>query len=153
MRVFRICRSDRARFDGEGARIAGGRWNTPGLRLVYTAQSESLAILEMLVHLTERQIPVNHVCVPAEVPDSLIESLPDQALPPGWRMDSAATAHIGSRWIQAGTSAVLRIPSVVIPREWNYLISPIHPAFSAIVVQHRLPIEFDPRLWQNKSVD
>jgi len=149
MRVFRICRSDRVQFDGEGARIAGGRWNLPGLQMVYTAQSESLAILEMLVHLSERQIPVNHVCVPAEVPDNLIQPLPDQALPPGWRMDSAATAQIGSRWIRGGTAAVLRVPSVVVPREWNYLISPIHPGSSTIEVQDHLPIEFDPRLWKN----
>jgi len=149
MRVFRICRSDRVQFDGEGARIAGGRWNLPGLQLVYTAQSESLAILELLVHLTERQIPVNHVCVPAEVPDNLIQPLPDQALPPDWRMDSAATAQIGSRWIRGGTSAVLRVPSIVVPREWNYLISPIHPASSTIEVRDHLPIEFDPRLWKN----
>jgi RES domain-containing protein len=149
MRVFRICRADRTQFDGEGARIAGGRWNSPGLRLVYTAQTESLAILEMLVHLTEHQIPVNHFCVPAEVPGHLIEPLPERALPPDWRMQPAATAELGSQWIRSGKSAVLRVPSVIVPREWNYLISPSHPAFSAIKVHDRLPIEFDPRLWKN----
>lgn len=138
MRVFRICRSDRNQFDGEGAKIAGGRWNTPGLRLVYTAQSESL---------------VNHVCVPAEVADGLIESLPNQSLPPEWRKDSAVTSRIGSRWIRVGSSAVLRVPSVIVPREWNDLISPIHRAFSTIAGQNGLPIEFDPRLWEKKSIN
>ena len=153
MRVFRICRADRVRLDGEGARIAGGRWNLPGVPLVYTAQSESLAILEMLVHLTERQIPVNHVCVPAELPESLVETLPEADLPPDWRRNSAAPAQTGSRWIETGSSAVLKVPSVIVPREWNYLISPLHPAFPAIMAHPPLPVEFDPRLWENRSTN
>jgi len=87
--------------------------------------------------------------VPAEVPDDLIQPLPDHSLPSDWRMDPAATAQIGSRWIRGGNSPVLRVPSVIVPREWNYLISPIHPAFSTIDVHDHLPIEFDPRLWKN----
>ncbi len=148
MRVFRICRADRAEFDGEGARMAGGRWNAPGLPVVYTAGSESLAILELLVHVTEQQIPIHHVCIAAEFPDSVIEALPDAALPAAWRMNSEATARIGTRWLRAERSAVLRVPSVIVPREWNFLINPGHPEFAKVTVGKPLPIEFDPRLWK-----
>ena len=153
MRVYRICRSDRVKFDGEGARKAGGRWNHPGVRLVYTAQSESLALLETLVHLIERQMPTNHVCVPAEIPDELIEWLPDVDLPKDWRTNSVSTAHIGSRWLESGRLPVLSVPSVVVPRERNYLIKPSDSRFAAIVIQDPLPTDFDPRFWKDKKVN
>jgi RES domain-containing protein len=149
MRVYRICRSDRVKFDGEGARKAGGRWNRPGLRLVYTAQSESLALLEILVHLIERQMPTSHVCVPAEIPDELVERLPDADLPADWRADPVSTASIGSTWCDSGKLPVLSVPSVVVPRERNYLIKPSHPSFAAIAISEPVSAEFDPRFWKN----
>ena len=152
-RVYRICRSDRVKFDGEGARIAGGRWNHPGTRLVYTAQSESLALLETLVHLMERQMPTNHVCVPAEIPDELIEWFPDADLPKDWRTSPVSTVAAGSKWYESGRLPVLSVPSVVVPRERNYLLRPSHSRFTGIVVLNPLPAEFDPRFWKVKSVN
>ena len=152
-RVYRICRSDRVKFDGEGARIAGGRWDHPGMRLAYTAQSESLALLEALVHLIERQMPANHVCVPAEIPDELIEWLPDVDLPNDWRANPVSTAGIGSKWCESGRLPVLSVPSVVVPRERNYLIKPSHPRRAAIVILDPLSTQFDPRFWKNTKVN
>ena len=151
MRVYRICSASRVKFDGEGARVAGGRWNNPGFRLVYTAQSESLAVLETLVHLIERQMPTNHVCVPAEIPEELIEWLPDADLPKDWRSNPISTARIGSKWCESAKLPVLRVPSVVIPRERNYLIRPSHHGFAGIAVLDPLPAQFDPRFWNKKA--
>src|ERR1035441_10676955 len=79
-----------------------------------------------LVHLIERQMPTNHVCVPAEIPEELIEWLPDADLPKDWRSNPISTARIGSKWCESAKLPVLSVPSVVIPRERNYLIRPSH---------------------------
>lgn len=122
-------------FSGEGARLYGGRWNRKGVAMVYTAGSQSLVMLEMLVQ--DEPLRARYVMVPATLPKNLkIERvIPDQ-LPADWR-DLGARQRlqaIGTDWARRRSSAVLAVPSVVIPTETNYLLNPLHPAFARIEI-------------------
>jgi RES domain-containing protein len=149
-RGWRIVKASHAAaaFDGEGARLYGGRWNSPGSALVYTAQSEALAALELLVHLRAPQLLASYVSIPADFDEELVEVLPAARLPSGWRRYPAASAlqRIGDRWVAEGRSAVLRVPSAVVPRESNYLLNPAHRAFARVAVGRPAAFEFDGRL-------
>ncbi|MEX2081250.1 MAG: RES family NAD+ phosphorylase, partial [Dehalococcoidia bacterium] len=115
---------------GEGARLYGGRWNPRGVALVYTSGSQSLAILELLVHLDLEQVPPDMVAIPIDIPDSLaMDTLEPESLPGDWRRypAPAALARLGADWAESGHAAVLRVPSALVPEEWNYLLSPSHP--------------------------
>lgn len=122
-------------FSGEGARLFGGRWNRKGTSMVYTAGSQSLATLEMLVQ--DEPLRARYVMIPATLPGSLrIERITPEALPPDWRRLSAReqTQAIGTTWAKQNSSAVLAVPSAVIPAEFNYLLNPLHPSFSKIEI-------------------
>ena len=135
-------------FDGEGARLYGGRWNSPGTALVYTAESRALAMLEILTHLPTAALLGLFVCIPVRFDDALVTELRRNALPADWRREPApaSTRQLGDAWVQAGGSAVWRVPSVVVPPESNYLFNPAHPDFRAIKIGAAEPIRFDARL-------
>jgi RES domain-containing protein len=118
---------------------------------VYASATLSLAALELFVHLEAEDAPEDLVAVPAEIPDDLrrLEIAMDE-LPADWRRYPAPErlADLGSAWVRAGTTAVLVVPSAVIPQERNYLLSPAHPAFARIRVGRATPFSFDPRLWK-----
>jgi len=122
-------------FSGEGARHYGGRWNRKGVTMVYTASSQSLAMLEMLVQ--DEPLRARYVMIPAILPKRLkIERIVPDQLPANWR-DPAAREQlqsIGTDWISRGSSAVLAVPSSVIPAETNYLLNPYHPSFAKIEI-------------------
>lgn len=132
-------------FSGEGARLYGGRWNSPGTGVVYTSGSKALAALESLVHLNP---PVIFKCVaiPIEFDDALVEKL--TALPLDWteKPPPPANMEIGDLWAKAARSAVLELPSAIIPGEPNYLLNPAHPDFNKIAIGKPEPFSFDPRL-------
>jgi RES domain-containing protein len=135
-------------FSGEGARLYGGRWNSPGVAVVYTAQSASLAALEMLVRLhAERRMP-NYVLFACAFDDSLVEPIAKSDLPPGWRADPAPPRlqQLGEQWVLSGRSAILRVPSAVIETEFNYLLNPVHPDFGGIEIAEPVPFALDLRL-------
>lgn len=137
-------------FSGEGARLFGGRWNPKGHSVVYTAESRSLALLEMLVQ--DDPLRARYVLIPVRITDAVSVSEIDLAsLPPDWR--SLATRDtlqaIGRNWLEQGTSAVLAVPSAVVPAERNYLINPNHPDFARIEVGTAEPLETDLRLMRN----
>jgi RES domain-containing protein len=148
--AWRIVKATRARsaFDGEGARRHGGRWNSPGLRLVYTAESVSLAALELLVHLQSSRLLAAYALVPARFDSALVEAVAARDLPPRWREYPAPVElqEIGDRWARSRPTAVLQVPSSVVPMESNFLINPDHPDFSRIEVGTPEPFELDPRL-------
>lgn len=135
-------------FDGEGPRLYGGRWNSPGVRVAYASGSIALAILEVLVHLKASQFLRSYLLVYADVPDDLIEVLPPSSLPPTWRQSPAPpdVAAIGDSWVSAGTAAVLRVPSAIVASESNYLLNPAHPAFARIAIGTPEPFSLDQRL-------
>jgi len=134
-------------FSGEGARLYGGRWNRKGTPLVYTAGSQSLAMLEMLVQ--DEPLRANYMMIPATLPDSLdIERIDVAQLPADWR-DLAAREQLqalGSEWAKHQSSAVLAVPSAVIPVETNYLLNPLHPAYPEIEIGMPQPFITDLRL-------
>ena len=120
-------------FTGEGARRYGGRWNRKGIPLVYTSCSQSLAMLEMLVQ--DDPLRARYVMIQARIPRGVtIERVAPEALPADWRELAARERlqAIGTAWAVQSSSAVLAVPSAVIPAESNYLLNPLHPAFAKI---------------------
>lgn len=135
-------------FDGDGARVEGGRWNSPGTPMVYTSQSAALAALELLVHLGRGSILSAYVLIPCTFNDALLYRLDRGRLPKNWRSYPAAPELqlIGDEWAKSDTSAVLEVPSAVIDTDSNYLLNPTHPGFQTISVMDPQPFEFDLRL-------
>lgn len=135
-------------FDGEGARRWGGRWNSRGTPMVYTAQSRSLAVLELLVHLDASDLMRFYRLIGVTFPRSLVTVLNPASLPRRWRRRPAPAAlrAIGDDWVRSGASTVLQVPSVVVPGESNYLINVLHPDFPKLVIGAPEPFRFDPRL-------
>ncbi|MEJ7843762.1 MAG: RES domain-containing protein [Rubrobacter sp.] len=147
---WRIVKNRRVRsaFDGEGARLYGGRWNSPGTRMVYVAGSVSLAVLEVLVHLGDARVLTSYSLCAVDFDDGLIEPLDRSRLPADWRSYPAPPGlrEIGNAWVRGGSSTILEVPSAVVERESNYLINPEHPDFVSVNVGDPEPFEFDSRL-------
>jgi RES domain-containing protein len=135
-------------FDGEGARLYGGRWNSPGVRMVYTSESLALAALEMLTHLGKSDLLASYSRCAVHFDDSLITSLDRSRLPANWRNYPAPPELqvLGDTWVTRGTSVVLEVPSVLIETESNYLINPLHPDFGSLTIEDVEPFVFDTRL-------
>jgi len=155
MTVFRIAKkkfiSD---LSGEGARLYGGRWNQKGSSVLYTSESRSLATVEYLVHLPISVLP-SDVCI-AEIEIQEIASTQTVEiadLPKYWMNYPAPMElmEIGEEWKRIGTSLVLKVPSVVVKNEWNYLINPIHPSFQNVKVVSIEEYIFDQRLMRKNS--
>lgn len=131
-------------FDGEGARLNGGRWNSLGTRMVYTASSLSLATLEILVHTEDISVIYELFSViPISFDHSLVKTISGKSLPQGWNAPQSVseTQIIGDRWIEQGSLAILEVPSAVTGNESNYLINPFHPDFSLIKIDKRFRFE------------
>jgi len=136
-------------FDGEGARLYGGRWNTPGHAAVYLASSRSLAALELLVHLPSaaRSFPLCRFEV--DIPDGSLLRLEDYSvLQSSWLGASIhpATQQLGDAWLKDRTTLALAVPSAIIPEEMNYLLNPGHPDFGQLKILPPQAFSFDPRL-------
>ena len=119
--------------NSEGARRYGGRWNHPGTPVIYTSSTRSLAALEVLAH--NGAIPADYHVVVVDVPDNVaIESIALEQLPRRWPRDTQAfdTAEHGTQWARSLRTAVLRVPSAVIPSEVNYILNPLHREFAEI---------------------
>jgi RES domain-containing protein len=149
MVVWRITTSRylRRAFDGEGARLYGGRWNSPGLAAVYCAAHQSLAILEMLVQ--DQPLRARYVLLPLTVPATMrIDAIEGKRLPRDWRAPTGMTAtrRLGDEWLFAGRGAVLRVPSAVLPAECNYLINPRHADFGRLEIGAPEKLATDARL-------
>jgi RES domain-containing protein len=148
MRLWRLARRPYRALDGEGARLAGGRWNSAGTPLVYTSVHLSLAALELLVHVDPDELPEDLVALEIEVPDGMpAESVAMDELPSDWREPGHLhCVALGDEWARRGQSAILRVPSVVIPSEQNWLVNPRHPDAARLVVRRFEPFSFDERL-------
>ncbi len=150
LRAFRLVKARHSAhaFDGEGARRFGGRWNHPGTRLVYASGSISLAALELLVHLESVEILAAYDLHELVFDEAWMVALDPAALPARWREDPAppAVRALGDAWVASGESAVLRVPSVLVPEEWNVLLNPDHPDFARIERLAPRPFRFDRRL-------
>jgi len=153
--VWRVCARAYAEeaFSGKGAAREGGRWNPPGLAVVYTSESLSLAALEFFAGLQMEDLALALVSIRAEIPDGLkVHTLEAKDLPAEWRAypAPASVQRLGTEWISRGESAVLSAPSTVIVVERNYLLNPRHSEFRRIVIQKPEPFELDPRMWKRR---
>ena len=135
-------------FNGEGASRTGGRWNSRGVWVVYTSASRSLAALETLVHLNP-PVLFRYVTLRMEFDDGLVEKADSDPLPVDWieHPPPPSTKDMGDRWVAEGRSAVLELPSVIIPGESNYLLNPAHPDSRHFVIGKPERFAFDPRLF------
>ena len=148
--AWRLCAAHRLpmAFSGEGSARRGGRWNLFGTRVVYTAESRALAMVELLVNAEDRARlgALEWIFVPATIPNELIER--PAKFSPSWRdyPHNRETQVFGSEWIKARRSVALPVPSAVVSGEFNYLLNPAHPDFKRVKVGKPEPFSFDPRL-------
>jgi RES domain-containing protein len=135
-------------FDGESARSAGGRWNSPGVPVVYAAETLSLALVEVLVHLKDAGTLPAYSTVRLDFDEAIVETLPASKLPGRWREypAPAETRAIGDRWVAEARSVLLRVPSVVVPNESDYVVNPKHPRFARVRRDPPVAFPFDRRL-------
>lgn len=136
-------------WSGQGAREAGGRWNSVGTAMIYLSQTASLTMLETLVHLQAPQLLDAFTLLSIEIPDKQIQTLDRQRLPETWSGEEAPAqlALLGDAWIASGVSLALRVPSALSPVEDNCLLNPQHPAlFDMMAGVKRIPFRFDTRL-------
>ncbi len=137
--------------DGEGARRFGGRWNRIGTPLIYTSESLALSALEYFVHL---DIPSNLdlllVAIKISIPKDLIHSLDTKKIPKNWQQNPPPldTQIIGSEWVEKNSSTVLKVPSILIPTEYNYLLNPNHPFFNQIKTEETFEFKYDDRMFK-----
>lgn len=149
MRAFRLCRATFPAYDGEGARRVGGRWNSRGTRVLYMSENRSLAVLEVLVHLSA-SLPDRYALGGADIPESATLEVVDEArLPASWATldphERYVTKRIGDEWVEKQRSVVLSVPSGILG-ERNYVLNPAHPEYSRIVFATPVPFRLDVRL-------
>lgn len=149
MRLWRIARRNHAGLDGEGARLYGARWSSPGTAVVYAASHLSLAALEYLVRVDPDDAPDDLVALRLDVPEeatALTHAPP--SLPAGWQRTPAPPEcqAIGDRWARNGQHLLLQLPSVLVPEESNLLVNPKHRDAPLVHVSGSRPLSFDPRL-------
>lgn len=148
MRLWRLTRAAHgaAPLSGQGAALAGGRWNSPGVRVAYTSTSRPLAVLEMLVHVTRDTVPPDMVLVPVDLPDRWIVEA--SAIPADWSdlPFSAGARGLGDQWVREARFLALMVPSVVLPAERNVLINPAHARIGRAVLRPPETFAFDRRL-------
>jgi RES domain-containing protein len=134
-------------FDGKGAALNPGRWNTAGVPVVYTAESRSLASLEILVHAEDTSLltAIRWVTIPVEIDESLIHV--PRTLPRNWWRipPSGSTRAFGTAWVKQARTPVLRVPSAVTRGEFNYVLNPRHPEFAQLRIGKAAPFTFDHR--------
>jgi Uncharacterized conserved protein, COG5654 len=141
MNVWRICRKPFADLSGDGARLHGGRWNSPGWPVVYTAETAALAVLEVRVHLDLdwTVLPDDYVLMEIDLPDDLsrqeIREIPTDPI------------AVGDSWLASGASELLKVPSFIIPESANILINVAHPNAARAATAAIRPFSFDERLW------
>jgi RES domain-containing protein len=150
--VFRLARAEfkDSMWSGEGGLYVDGRWHLPGKRIIYGAQSLSLAQLEVLVHIADRrQIPALSFAV-ASIPNTMsVPTIDLSALPSDWRQFapySGVTQRLGTKWLREMSSAVLKVPSAVSETEWNFLLNPGHTDFRLLNLGVSKDFSMDPRL-------
>lgn len=118
---------------------------------MYASATLSLAALEYFVHVKGRQVPFDLVAIPLVVPDYVIViDTSEDDLPPDWRLmpGPVSTQAIGSRWAEERRSAVMSVPSAIIPEERNYLLNPLHAGFQRLRIGEPSAFAFDPRMWK-----
>jgi RES domain-containing protein len=128
---------------GTGSSLHGGRWNPPGVEVIYASATISLAVLEILVHYSV--LPKDFVATAIEIPETIQRR---RFADPSWTVDTPLhiTQADGGAWIRERLSAMTSVPSFVVPSERNYLLNPSHSDFAGIMLDPSEPFRFDPRI-------
>lgn len=149
MLLWRI--SNHASLDGRGGLIASARWHTLGRPIVYLAETPAGALAEILVHLEldPAALPTHYQLLKAEAPDDIsIRTIGEPDLPANWRADLVHTRTVGDEWLASGSTALLKVPSSIVPETWNFLLNPHHADAARIrIVWHR-EYPWDRRLFE-----
>lgn len=155
IQLFRISKSQYINdLSGMGARIYGGRWNSPGYPVIYSSGSRSLAALEFLVHTPMMLAPDNLSIVEIQVKKNVKRlAVNEDELPSHWRDTPAPEqlAALGSEWLKSQLSLLLEVPSVVVEKEVNILINPMHPDMKFVKIAKVERFSFDPRLFDRRE--
>lgn len=150
MRLYRIGSALYPLFDGTGAMLHGGRWNSAGVRAIYCASTLAVAQLETLVHIGRTIPPTNHAWISIDLPEDVATTILGPAdLPPGWDHPTAkdVSQSVGDAWFAAKSTAVLRVPSVAAAADHVWVIDQDHPDFARMTASPPQPLVWDPRLF------
>ncbi len=135
---------------GKGAEIAGGRWNSKGVRILYTGENRALCTTEIAVHTPLGITPKGYVLQTIQLPKTRIKAVQLNALPKNWKVfpHIAQTKKVGDAFIQQNKYLILKVPSTVIQEEYNYLINPFHHEYLKVKILETVKFEFDKRLFE-----
>jgi len=135
---------------GTGSKLFGGRWNLPGHPAIYTAENISLAVLEILVNADKNNIPPSYFLLKLQVPDNMpFKLITHTSLKEKWYADFEYAQFIGSKFLESGKEAILKIPSAIVKEEHNFLLNPEHADFKKITLKESVPFDLDIRLLKN----
>jgi RES domain-containing protein len=131
---------------GIGSEKYPARWHMVGHRVVYTANSSAGALLEICANTTEADVPDSFTLLKIVGPETSVEDFPQASLPDDWVRQKALTQRVGSEWLASGRTALLKVPSALVPEAWNYLLNPQHPEAGGYRIERVYPYPFDRRL-------
>jgi RES domain-containing protein len=155
MTLWRLVGEKRADepLSGEGARLHGGRWNEPGVAVIYTSENRSLAALEVLVHLNGTNLRRRYKLLSYELDERLIEAIPLADMPGNWRLEPPPMWRVarGTKWARAKRSVALQVPSAVLPEEYNVILNTAHPDIAKVKLGPPVDFSFDPRLFRGMA--
>lgn len=133
---------------GEGAKLHGGRWNSIGTACLYTAESIALCVLEYAANVSLHQLPPSLTITVYTIPENSWREFSLAELPKNWQEvpAPAETQEWGTQLLQEAKHLALRVPSVIIPSEYNYILNPLHPDFKKVKIKEVPPFTFDSRI-------
>lgn len=150
MKVFRLTKKKYAKIlSGKGASQSGNRWNSKGTEIIYSSDSRALAMAEVAVHLSLATLPSDYVMIEIVILDNIkIMEIKIKDLPANWNSHppNTSTQKIGDAFIDSNNECVLKVPSAVVPGDFNYLINPYHVEFKKIKITNILDFSFDKRI-------
>ena len=149
MLVYRIGKTKYANdLSGEGAKINGGRWNHKSIACIYTSESRALSLLEYTVNVNIDEIPRALSLTTLEIPDKDILIIAEDSLPGNWKQIPlpSSTKNFGTRFLTARTKLAIRVPSSVMPDEFNYILNPLHPNSRNIKILEIRDLAYDVRI-------
>ena len=132
--------------NGIGGLRASGRWHNAGVPIVYLAENPASALLEVCVHTAVSDIPPNFTLLEIHGPDAFPAFAEPKKLPEDWQTNLTATRKIGTEFLRQGRSALLRVPSAIVPHTFNFLFNPLHPDASRFRIASVATYPFDIRI-------
>jgi RES domain-containing protein len=148
MELFRLTKKEHANLEGTGGLMFSGRWHEKGVRVIYTASSRSLALLEYLVHITDPALsPKGLVLMTIYVPDlQPVIKIEESSLPVNWKENQSVTSQIGTNFLKENKILYLAVPSAIVSTEYNFIINPAHKDIANCKINGMDKFSFDNRL-------